>query len=420
MKGLEPGARVRRLVLDISPLMTGYLLFQAVLGLFLDFIWVRHPFGNPMLLPGVLLALNGSMIAPKVPLWRTLPVTARDIDRARWWHSVGVPASVMALLLAVAVLILKLAGHSHAGWRDIALSWGGQLACCVTTALVWMAMPLARRKWGSWSGLALVPLLLLYFRIVVPAHGDLRPSLAYIIPAAILAAALLYLTAGRWPLPQTTAMWASPSGEGAGEGAPSRLSGWPVLIRANLPVWLWLWGMMVFISLTLKWILPDFDLNLFGWIFGLMSAQFAVTNLATAMRSLRALPLRAARLTLVLVLLLLSVQGLSLILFRLVLAAGGEQAMPVAAFLAPLVFPLLYFPAALRFGLRVAQIGYALSIIVIAPLQLLSRDAATAPPAVAGLCAIAALGIFWTWREIARGSRAYRMQPLVPARWRGA
>ena len=101
MKGLEPGARVRRLVLDISPLMTGYLLFQAVLGLFLDFIWVRHPFGNPMLLPGVLLALNGSMIAPKVPLWRTLPVTARDIDRARWWHSVGVPASVMALLLAV-------------------------------------------------------------------------------------------------------------------------------------------------------------------------------------------------------------------------------------------------------------------------------------------------------------------------------
>src|SRR6478735_5377473 len=99
MKALEPCASVRRLVLDISPLMAGYLLFQAALGLFLDFIWVRHPFGNPMLLPGVLLALNGSMIAPKVPLWRTLPVTARDIDRARWWHSVGVPASVMALLL---------------------------------------------------------------------------------------------------------------------------------------------------------------------------------------------------------------------------------------------------------------------------------------------------------------------------------
>ena len=168
MSGLEPGASVRRLVLDISPLMAGYLLFQAALGLFLDFIWVRHPFGNPMLLPGVLLALNGSMIAPKVPLWRTLPVTARDIDRARWWHSVGVPASVMALLLAVSVLILTAAGRPHADWRDIALSWGGQVACCVTTALVWMAMPLARRKWGSWSGLALVPLLLLYFRIVMP------------------------------------------------------------------------------------------------------------------------------------------------------------------------------------------------------------------------------------------------------------
>jgi hypothetical protein len=150
-----------------------------------------------------------------------------------------------------------------------------------------------------------------------------------------------------------------------------------------------------------------------------MSAQFAVTNLATAIRSLRALPLRAARLTAILVLLLLCVQGLSLILFRLVLVVAGDPAMPAAAFLAPLVFPLLYFPAALRFGLRVAQIGYALSIIVIAPLQLLSRDAATAPMAVAGLCVTAALGIFWIWREIARSSHAYRVQPLVPARWRG-
>jgi hypothetical protein len=316
----------------------------------------------------------------------------------------------------------------RASWRDIGLSWGGQFACCVTMALVWMAMPLARRKWGRWSGLALIPLLLIYFRLVAPAHGDLRPALEIVIPIATLAAIILYLTAGRWPLPQTTDMWAAPSGHDFGghvfgdKGTrnPSRLSGWPVLLRANLPVWLWLWGVLVFVCLALKWFLPGFDLNLFGWIFGLMSAQFAVTNLVTAMRTFRALPLSGVRLTAILVLLLLCLQGVSLTLFRLMLEIAGDQAMPAAAFLAPLVFPLLYFPAALRFGMRVAQIGYALSIILLAPFQLMSRDAATAPMAVTGLFVLAVLAVLWIGREIAHGHRAYRVQPLVPARWRGA
>jgi len=425
---IQPARSVRRLVLDISPLMAGYLLFQAALGLLLDFIWLSHPFGNPMLLPGVLLALNGSMIAPKVPVWRMLPVSAQGIDRARWWHSMGAPGLILALLLAASALVLAATGSLDASWRDIGLCWGGQFACCVTMALVWMAMPLARRKWGRWSGLALLPLLLLYFRIVIPEHGDLRPSLAIIIPVAILAAIVLYLTAGRWPLPQTMAMWAAPSGRDfwgrdfgdKGAETPSRTAGWLVLIRANLPVWLWLWGVMVFVCLALKYFLPDFDLNLFGWILGLMSAQFAVTNLATAMRTLRALPLSGMRLTGVLVLLLLCVQAVSLALFRLVLETLGNPGMPATAYLAPLVFPLLYFPATLRYGARIAQIGYALAIMVIAPLQLMSRDAATAPMAVAGLCVLAGLGLLWTWREIGHGHRAYRVQPLVPARWRGA
>jgi hypothetical protein len=105
---------VRRLALDISPLMAGYLLFQAALGLFLDFVWISHPAGNPMLLPGVLLALNGSLVASKVPVWRMLPVSAREIDRARWWHSVGAPGLVLALMFAVSVLILTVTGSVRA------------------------------------------------------------------------------------------------------------------------------------------------------------------------------------------------------------------------------------------------------------------------------------------------------------------
>jgi len=50
----------------------------------------------------------------------------------------------------------------------------------------------------------------------------------------------------------------------------------------------------------------------------------------------------------------------------------------------------------------------------------MSRDATTAPLAVALLFAVAVLAVLWTGHEIARGHRAYRVQPLVPARWRGA
>ena len=417
---MTPATRVRRLVLDIGPLTGFYILFQAAASLSMDFaftdlLWRGRPLSGFMLMPGLLLAVNGAMIAAKVPLWRMLPVTARDIDRARWWHSVGGPGLLSALLLAVPLLVRMAMGRGDAPWSAIGWIVGGQFALCVAVTMVSIALPLARRKWGRWSGLLMLPLLLGYLRMVTPQHDDLRPILAAVISAAILAAAALYLAAGRWPLPLTTALWAAPSG--ARGDAPSRLSGWPVLLLANLPLWAWLWGIIAFICLALKQFMPDFNLGAFGWMLGLISAQFAVSNLAIGMRAFRALPVSGARLTTILVLLLLAVQCVSLALFALVLRVTGD-APPTIAFIAPLLYPLLYFPAVLRYGMRMAQFGYALSILVMVPLQLLSRDAAVAPWVVAGLAALVALGVLWTWHEIARGSRAYRVQPLVPARWR--
>ena len=143
---------VRRLVLDISPLMAAYLLFQAALGLFLDFVWLRYPFGNPMLLPGVLLALNGSMIASKVPVWRMLPVSAREIDRARWWHSVGAPGLVLALMLAVSVLILTAMGSpcELARYRP----WPGAVSSPVASPWPWCGWPC---RWRGANGAAGAP-----------------------------------------------------------------------------------------------------------------------------------------------------------------------------------------------------------------------------------------------------------------------
>ncbi|HKQ11727.1 MAG TPA: hypothetical protein VJS85_11095 [Rhizomicrobium sp.] len=414
---MTPATRVRRLVLDIGPLQGTYLLFLIALCLFMDYDWVGYSYVSPALVPGLLLSFMGGSAAIKVPLWRVLPVSARDIDRARWWQGVGGPGLLLTAMLAVVVLVLSAKGGRQVSWRDLGLELGGQFAVCVVMALAWMMLPLLHRKWGRWSSLVVfLPLTLIYFRIVTPHFGLLRPSLEIAIPLAILAAAALYLTAGRWLLPLTTALWAAPSG--ARGDAPSRLSGWPVLLLANLPLWAWLWGIMAFICLALKQFMPDFNLGGFGWMLGLISAQFAVTNLAIGMRAFRALPVSGARLTTILVLLLLAVQCVSLALFALVLRVAGD-APPTIAFIAPLLYPLLYFPAILRYGMRMAQFGYALSILVMVPLQLLSRDAAVAPWVVAGLAALAALGVLWTWHEIARGSRAYRVQPLCPARWRG-
>ncbi|HKX65352.1 MAG TPA: hypothetical protein VJM78_08575, partial [Rhizomicrobium sp.] len=306
MTVLAPAARVRRLVLDIGPLQGTYLLIQSAISLFLDFLWVGHSLAGLMLMPGLLLGISGSMIAAKVPLWHMLPVTARDIDRARWWHGVGGPALLLGFFLAIPVLVQLAMGRGHPPWSAIGLSLGGQFAVCIVLALVSIAIPLARRKWGRWGVLIIFPLIPVYFRIGIPGHDDPRSVLIVVIPIAILAAAALYLTAGRWPLPLTTALWAAPSG--ARGDAPSRLSGWPVLLLANLPLWAWLWGIMALGCLMLKYFLPGFDLGLFGWLLGLLSAQFAVTNLAIGMRAFRALPVSGVRLTTILVLLLLAVQ----------------------------------------------------------------------------------------------------------------
>jgi hypothetical protein len=169
----------------------------------------------------------------------------------------------------------------------------------------------------------------------------------------------------------------------------------------------------------MKWFLPKLDLSMLGWMTCLVALQFAVSGIATAMRTLRALPLSSGQLTCRLVFFVLLVQAISLVIFKFVLLVAGEQALSPPIFLMPLAYSLVYLPFGLRFGLRVLQFGLGLSLIFILPVQILVPYYDASPWIVVGSLAVMVAGSAWTYWEITRGHRAYRVQPLVLARWSG-
>ena len=187
--------------------------------------------------------------------------------------------------------------------------------------------------------------------------------------------------------------------------------------RELLPTLLLTWAGVILVPAGIRLMVPNVDLTFFSLIVVLLAAQICVTQLASAMRILRALPLTGAQLTLYLVLILTAVAAVSLLVFHLGEAFAGEPWNPAS--LIPLMcLPLLYFPSTLRFGFRFAQFGYAASLVVLMPLQLLD-SVAPFPVILLVTGALSAAGIAWSWWEITRGQSAYRLQPMVAPRWRG-
>src|SRR6201995_4553661 len=81
---------VRRMVCDLP---TGWLLYAALMALMipaLDGLWLMHPDGRMPLTAALFMAAPaGVQAATKLPIWRLLPVSRRQIGQARWWMAVG-------------------------------------------------------------------------------------------------------------------------------------------------------------------------------------------------------------------------------------------------------------------------------------------------------------------------------------------
>lgn len=420
-------ANVRRLFLDIGPWVWAYIAFQLCVAALLDSFWLRRhgaPLPLPLLwLPGVLLNLSASHAGRKVPFWRTLPVSRTEIDQARWWQGVAGPTLLLCAIATSTALVMDALGLRRAAWPDIVTLGLAQSAIGVLLmGIVAIVFPFAAQTLGRWSALLIFPLFLAFVRVASIPLSEQTDFRALLV-AGLAIGAVLYILAGHWPAPLTTALWdvpakdRAPSASGAAK-APG-LRGWPILVWANFPTFALVWALTVCIPPAVKWLSPKHTLGTAGWITCVVALQISVSGIAIAMRTLRALPLSGRQLTCRLVLLVLSVQAISLLVLEVALLMSGEREFSPAIFLLPLAYSLVYLPVVLRFGLRVSQFGVALSFIVIIPIQILAPYVGAVWWIVIGSLAVMAAGSAWSYWEIARGYRAYRIQPLVPARWRG-
>ena len=417
-----PG-NVRRLALDINPLVRLYLLFLAGVAVLFDYDWCTYSqYLQMTLIPGFLFGIMANIVLPKVPVWRLLPVSRTEMDRARWWLGIGGPALALGLVMTVAWALSGAMGHPGPAPGSIALVVAAQIGVAVALIFIqWFVFPLAAPVTGRWSVLLLIPLLLVIFRVILlprdhQTSQGLMLGFAYGGPTG---AALLYFCTGHWPAPMVAGLWAAAAAERlepkTTPQAPG-LRGWTALLVSSSPILLMTWAGVLVFPAVIQLVVPDADVTVFGWIVTLLAAQISVMPLAGAMRVLRALPLSGGRLTLYLVLVLTAVATIALLAFQLGIYFVGHQPRNPVSQLPLLCLPLLYFPSTLRFGFRFAQFGYAASLIIMLPLQLLPLM----PLEVAALAtgALCTAGAAWTWWEITRGTSAYRLQPLVAPRWR--
>ncbi len=413
--------RIARLATDISPWILLWLaVMVASIGL-VDFGWMYHPSlrGTP-LVPSMMLVLTATLTAQKLPLWRTLPVADRQIDLARWWQAVGAPG-LLLLVLPLAMAAVRRALGLSCPEPAILLLMGLAQSGLATlyAAAIFVAIPWTARHVGRAAFVLIVPLVLVPLLLTLGSTQSLSMNMVLQVMASsgVAVAAGLYGTAGRWPEPMApgllTAAIAKPATHDR-RGA----KGWSALVAGMIPTLLWCWGLAAALPLGFHLLIPHMHSALFGWFVALAAMQIVIGGLAVAMRPLRALPLTGMGLVLRLSLVLLAAQAISLAVYHGVLLVLGER-VDGMLLLVPLTLPLVYFAAALRWGLKIIQYGYGLMILATIPLQLIQDTSRAAAWSVVTALGLLALGAWWLSFEVTRGSRAWRVQPIQQQRFRG-
>ena len=247
----------------------------------------------------------------------------------------------------------------------------------------------------------------------------------------LVVSAILYATAPVWPEPVTLPMQLDFGGAGAGGGGAKRAGrgGWPALCGMALLRPALMVGSVLFIWTAMALALKldgrsIFQLRYFiPFIAILQITQFN----ATTLRALRILPGSTASLTAFLFFLPLTFVALAICCVSLIMApllAAAAPRIDMVALSAALISSAVALPAAL--GARQAAMGLVIMLpMALFPLIVLGWDFVP-PPWHDGhlLAAITAAmsfaGFFWMHVQLSRGTRVYRLQPFVPASWRGS
>lgn len=415
------GSPVRRLVLDISPWAWAYILFIVGCSLIMNYAWASN--GPPYLMTGFFFGLASSLAQQKVAIWRLLPVSRVEIDRARWWLAPGAGLIGLPLLMVLPALARMLQHRPHLGWDQIALGSLAQIGVCAIYALFLITLPWAGRQMGRWSAIFFLFFMLLILRLINLPHD---PAAAQRVVAVLAAAGLpialaLYLAAGRWPTPLIGSFWSIVS-SGKHRDVPAashRVKGWPALAMGAWPMLAIYVAASTAYPILILLIAPRMNLAAMTGVIVFIGLQVMMVGILPAIRILRALPLTGWQLVMRLCALLAFIQLSSLVSFVLsVLILQPQHMAGVLRALPVLPLSLFFIPGGLRFGPRAALFGGGLVYLLAQSFLFLSAD--TPASVLLAACIIAATAsLLWLWWEITHGHHAYRMVPLAPMRWRG-
>ena len=416
------GSTVRRLVLDISPMARAYVLFMVCCNLLMNYAWISK--GPPVLTMGLLFGLAGTLLQQKFAVWRLLPVSKVDLDHARWWLAPGAGLIGLPLLMVLPALVRVLQQRPHLGWDQVALGSLAQIGVCAIFALFQAILPWVTRTAGRWSAVFFLLFLVLTMRMIMPSRDPAEEQriLTLLAAAGLPIALTLYLTAGRWPLPLTGSFWIAASygkDRSATPASHHRVKGWSALAAGAWPLLAIYLAISVAYPILILIIAPRMNLAAISGIIVFVALQATLFGLLPAIRILRALPLTGWELTVRLCALLgFAELGALLLLTLVVLVLQPRNADGVLRTLPLLPLSFLFIPGALRFGPRIALFGGGL-VYIAAQNFLFFAAGIPAGILLAGAAVATLASLFWLWWELTRGTRAYRMVPLMPMRWRG-
>jgi hypothetical protein len=350
----------------------------------------------------------------KLPVWRLLPVSRRQIARARWWLSVGGPLALLVAGLAVALAAVEAMGLLRATPGQIAALLGGECALALAVPVVSVAGGLGFR---TAAGITLL------WVAILAALALSRPGPFFGLAAGAVA---LAGAAASYLFPRTALLDAlvAPPRRQAGAGRSGRYKDWAALLRPLLidaaVLAVSSIGFFVVMRMVIHQTNPLRDVSvaaatgmgmlaLAPMIFGVRIKQSA--------RSLRLVPVSGLALASILVGAAASVQLLAFAAFYLFCRLSHGPADQALALL-----PLVIGAGACVLGLRLrgwwqATI-YLWPVFALISAPLVDWPAFAAVSAALGVASLAA-GWWWTHFELTRGSHVYRPWPTSVVTWRG-
>lgn len=427
---------VGKLALDIG--FRWLVPIQILTALSTDYFYLFDHQISGLITGGVMLALQGTSTYNKVALWRTLPVTQKEIGRARWWQMTGLPGVGIVLVMGASLVLYAVRtamGWSHIPARadaaGILLGLLLQFFYPVFLTVFSLAINFARTGRSPFAYAATVliwaPWFLLLPNVVALPAQDRFLLLGLV---GVATALILYVTAAHWPLPVTQPVQLELGRNddrtgisvAAGQGGWLLLCGMALVRVALVLVPIMALYIAAILALNLRHIVP-MQMQLF--IPFIVISQITRFN-GTALRLLRALPGSALALTAYLFLLPQALLAALTAIYSMLLAPWLTESAPqidIVALSAALFTGALALPAALAVSQAAMGLILVASMALVALIQY-GWDYLPSPwhdeRLLIGMTLLAVgAGFCWMQAQVRRGSRIYRFQPFVTPSWRG-